>query len=122
LATEQLIQVLLNLILNAADALQGQVGGQVSVMARPTDAGVRIDVEDNGTGVPAAVADQIFEPFFTTKEVGKGTGLGLSVCQGLIAAAGGSLLLDATHAGGARFVVQLPASGAISAAPAPAHE
>jgi two-component system, NtrC family, sensor kinase len=118
LATEQLIQVLLNLILNAADALQGQAGGQVSVVARPTDAGVRIDVEDNGTGVPQAVADQIFEPFFTTKEVGKGTGLGLSVCQGLIAAAGGSLLLDATHAGGARFVVQLPASGSTSAAPA----
>jgi signal transduction histidine kinase len=122
LATEQLIQVLLNLILNAADALQGQAGGQVSVVARPTDAGVRIDVEDNGTGVPRGVADQIFEPFFTTKEVGKGTGLGLSVCQGLIAAAGGSLILDATHAGGARFVVQLPASGSIAAAPAPSNE
>lgn len=108
LASEQLIQVLLNLILNAADALQGQTGGQVAVVARAADGAVSIQVEDNGGGVPAAVADQIFEPFFSTKEVGKGTGLGLSVCQGLVAAAGGTLSLDSSYGGGARFVVQLP--------------
>jgi C4-dicarboxylate-specific signal transduction histidine kinase len=78
------------------------------VQARASDAGVQIAVEDNGAGVPGEIAEHIFEPFFTTKEVGKGTGLGLSVCQSLVAAAGGSLSLDASHTDGARFVVQLP--------------
>jgi two-component system, NtrC family, sensor kinase len=108
LGSEQLIQVVLNLILNAADALLGRTGARISLLARARDQCVEIAVEDNGEGVPSAVADHIFEPFFTTKEVGKGTGLGLSVCQSLVAAAGGSLSLDAAHAGGARFVVQLP--------------
>jgi len=108
LGTQQLIQVVLNLILNAADALQGQAGGRVSVVARSSDGGVRILVEDNGQGVPRSIADQIFEPFFTTKEVGKGTGLGLSVCQSLLAAVGGSLSLDTSYTSGARFVVHLP--------------
>jgi two-component system, NtrC family, sensor kinase len=108
LASEQLSQVLLNLILNAADALQGQPGGQVSVTARAVGDGVRVEVADNGAGIAADIADHIFEPFFTTKEVGKGTGLGLSVCQGLVAAAGGSLSLEASSPNGARFVVQLP--------------
>jgi signal transduction histidine kinase len=108
LGGEQLTQVLLNLLLNAADAVQGRSGARISVVAQRADAAVRVHVEDNGPGVPAAVAEHIFEPFFTTKEVGKGTGLGLSVCQGLVSAAGGSLSLDASYSGGARFVVNLP--------------
>jgi two-component system NtrC family sensor kinase len=116
LGSSQLTQVVLNLILNAADALQDRPAARVLVSARSSEAGVRIEVEDNGAGVPGEIAEQIFEPFFTTKEVGKGTGLGLSVCQSLVAAAGGSLSLDATFTGGARFVVQLPV-----AEPAPAR-
>jgi two-component system, NtrC family, sensor kinase len=112
LSSEQLSQVLLNLILNATDALQGRAGARIAVVAREDDGGVRIVVEDNGPGVPADVAGHIFEPFFTTKEVGKGTGLGLSVCQGLLSAAGGSLSLDVAYEHGARFVVQLPAASA----------
>jgi two-component system, NtrC family, sensor kinase len=112
LATQQLMQVLLNLILNAADALQGKARAALTVTGRATPRGVQLSVEDNGAGVPAAVADQIFEPFFTTKEVGKGTGLGLSVCQGLLAAAGGSLSLDASFKNGARFIVELPSADA----------
>jgi two-component system NtrC family sensor kinase len=111
LASERLSQVLLNLILNAGDALAGRPGARIAVVAQPSgDGGVSIQVEDNGPGVPAEVAGQIFEPFFTTKEVGKGTGLGLSVCQGLSSAAGGSLHLDTTVGSGARFVLQLPAA------------
>jgi two-component system NtrC family sensor kinase len=110
LSSEQLSQVLLNLILNASDAVQGRAGARIAVVAREGEGGVRIHVEDNGPGVPADVAGHIFEPFFTTKEVGKGTGLGLSICQGLLSAAGGSLSLDVAHAHGARFVVQLPAA------------
>lgn len=108
LGSEQLIQVVLNLILNAADALSDRPDGRVSVTATSSAEAVCIRVEDNGAGVPSEIAEHIFEPFFTTKEIGKGTGLGLSVCQGLVAAAGGSLSLDAAHTGGARFVVQLP--------------
>lgn len=108
LASEQLTQVVLNLILNAADALQGRSGARVTVRACRRESNVQIEVEDNGPGVPGEIAEHIFEPFFTTKEVGKGTGLGLSVCQSLVAAAGGSLSLDATLGTGARFVVQLP--------------
>ncbi len=108
LASEQLTQVVLNLLLNAADALQGHSGAQVTVRARRNDGNVQIEVQDNGPGVPSAMAEQIFEPFFTTKEVGKGTGLGLSVCQSLVAAAGGSLSLDTTQGAGARFIVHLP--------------
>ena len=108
LGSEQLIQVVLNLILNAADALQGRTAARVSVLASASDTSVQIAVQDNGQGVPSEIAEHIFEPFFTTKEVGKGTGLGLSVCQSLLAAAGGSLSLDGTYTGGARFVVQLP--------------
>ena len=108
LATEQLAQVVLNLILNAADALSARGSGRIAVFARRATDGVEISVEDDGPGVPAEVAEHIFEPFFTTKEVGKGTGLGLSVCQGLISAAGGTLALDGRHTTGARFVVLLP--------------
>jgi two-component system, NtrC family, sensor kinase len=111
LGTEQLSQVLLNLIFNARDALAERAGGRIAISAEAADGGVRITVEDNGDGVPGQVAEHIFEPFFTTKDVGKGTGLGLSVCQGLVSAAGGSLSLDSEHRGGARFVVQLPALG-----------
>jgi C4-dicarboxylate-specific signal transduction histidine kinase len=112
LGGSQLTQVVLNLLLNAADALQGRAGARISVQARASDAGVQIAVEDNGAGVPTEIAEHIFEPFFTTKEVGKGTGLGLSVCQSLVAAAGGSLSLDTAYSGGARFVVQLPVAEA----------
>jgi len=108
LGTEQLSQVVLNLILNAADALSPSQAGRIRVLARAAAAGVEIVVEDNGPGVPADVAEHIFEPFFTTKEVGKGTGLGLSVCQGLVSAAGGTLGLDGAYTDGARFVVFLP--------------
>jgi two-component system, NtrC family, sensor kinase len=106
LGREQLVQVLLNLILNAADACESQ--GQVTVRARPTAGGVRLEVEDDGPGVLPAVRERLFEPFVTTKEVGKGTGLGLAVCRGLVEAAGGSISLDASSERGARFVVELP--------------
>jgi two-component system, NtrC family, sensor kinase len=110
LASEQLSQVLLNLILNASDAVQGRAGARIAVVARAEPGGVCVQVEDNGAGVPADVAEHVFEPFFTTKEVGKGTGLGLSVCQSLVSAAGGALSLDPAFVNGARFAIHLPAA------------
>jgi len=119
LADEQLSQVLLNLILNASDAVQGRTGARIAVLARAEECGVRIEVEDNGAGVAPEAAEHLFEPFFTTKEVGKGTGLGLSVCQSLVSAAGGTLSVDAEFTGGARFSVQLPAADDAPARAAP---
>ena len=108
MSAEQLVQVVLNLVLNAVDALDG--GGRVSVTALPSATGVRLVVEDDGPGVAEVVRERLFEPFVTTKEVGKGTGLGLAVCRGLVEAVGGSITLDSTFRGGARFVVELPKS------------
>jgi two-component system NtrC family sensor kinase len=106
LPREQLIQVLLNLLLNAADAC-GQ-DGHVAVKAEPHEGGVRLSVEDDGPGIAPEVADRLFEPFVTTKDVGKGTGLGLAVCRGLVESAGGSITVDTTTRLGARFVIDLP--------------
>jgi signal transduction histidine kinase len=106
LGHEALMQVILNLVMNAADAVGA--GGNVQVRAARHGNGVRLSVEDDGPGVDPRVQAQLFEPFVTTKEVGKGTGLGLAVCRGLVEAAGGSITLDREHRSGARFVVELP--------------
>jgi signal transduction histidine kinase len=108
MSREHLIQVLLNLVLNAADAVGS--GGRVRVAAEPSERGVRLSVEDDGPGVDPAILARLFEPFATTKDVGKGTGLGLAVCRGLVEASGGSIVLDVAHRPGARFVVDLPRS------------
>jgi signal transduction histidine kinase len=107
LGHEPLMQVILNLVMNAADAVGP--GGNVRVSAIRLGKGVRLTVEDDGPGVDARVQAQLFEPFVTTKEIGKGTGLGLAVCRGLVEAAGGSITLDSDYGRGARFVVELPA-------------
>lgn len=112
LAQPRLVQVLLNLALNAGHAIV-VIGGQgrVTIRAHAIDgARVRIEVEDDGPGVAAEVRDRLFEPFVTTKDVGEGTGLGLAVCRGLVESAGGEIGLDAAYDGGARFYVVLPAS------------
>jgi two-component system, NtrC family, sensor kinase len=107
LGNERLMQVLLNLLLNAADA--ALVKGVVTLSAQRSAAGVRLTVEDNGPGIDPAVRERLFEPFVTTKEVGKGTGLGLAVCRGLVESARGTIQLDESYEKGARFVVELPA-------------
>jgi signal transduction histidine kinase len=101
-------QVLLNLVLNAADQLAPN-GGTVLLEAQATDQAVSVAVEDDGGGIDPAVRDRLFEPFVSTKEVGKGTGLGLAVCRGLVEAAGGHIeVVDGRK--GARFVLELPRS------------
>ena len=109
LGREQLVQILLNLVLNAADATGP--GGHIRVEATAAAAGVRLSVSDDGPGVAVEVRERLFEPFVTTKEIGKGTGLGLAVCRGLVEAIGGTIELDASVPRGARFVVELPRGG-----------
>ncbi len=109
LAGPRIVQVLLNLLLNAADAVPRE-GGRVSLRAeRVGDDRVRLTVEDNGSGIAASIRGHLFEPFATTKEPGKGTGLGLAVCRGLVESAGGTLAAEDNDEGGARFVIELPA-------------
>lgn len=103
---DRIEQVLLNLVLNAADVVP-KPGGKIFVRAEATDDRVAISIEDNGGGVAPSVRSRLFEPFVTTKDVGKGTGLGLAVCRGLVEATGGDIRVEDGHEG-ARFVVSLP--------------
>jgi signal transduction histidine kinase len=110
LSHQQIVQVVLNLVLNAVDAAPR---GQVTVRAaRTADQRVRIEVEDDGPGIAAEVRGRLFEPFVTTKPVGEGTGLGLAVCRGLVEAVGGTIALEPSPRG-ALFVVELPEEGAL---------
>jgi signal transduction histidine kinase len=112
LSPQRLTQVLLNLLLNAASALEGKPSGAprtIAIRAREEGgARVRIEVEDDGAGVAPELREKIFDPFVTTKDVGAGTGLGLAVCRGIVEGAGGKIFVDAAYERGARFVVELP--------------
>lgn len=105
---DQLHQVLVNLLVNAQQALEGADGDRrVRLRARVANGTVQLDVEDTGPGVPAPMQERIFEPFYTSKPQGVGTGLGLSVSRGIMEGHGGSLELLPSH-DGARFRLQLP--------------
>jgi two-component system, NtrC family, sensor kinase len=102
----RLTQVLVNLLLNAADAVAGN--GEVGVRARRDGESVLIEIRDSGPGVPESDRERIFDPFFTTKAPGQGTGLGLSTSLGLCETFGATLTLRASPPGrGATFVVTL---------------
>jgi len=106
----RLVQIFVNLILNAADALPAGRSEQnrIRVSTRMQGDGVVVEVADNGPGVPPAMRELVFEPFFTTKPVGEGTGLGLFVTRNLVAALGGSVAVGDAPEGGALFSVRLP--------------
>lgn len=105
-------QVVINLMLNARDAINSRdttEGGRIEIHAAASEHRVRITVQDNGGGIPSDILPQIFEPFFTTKDVSEGTGLGLSISYGIIREMRGTLSAE-NSAGGARFVIDLPLS------------
>lgn len=103
----QLQQVLMNLAINAQQAMDPD-GGTVDIATYFDDENVYISVSDTGPGISQEVAEKIFEPFFTTKSAGQGTGLGLSVTYGIIRDHHGDIRVEQSDGGGARFVVQLP--------------
>jgi signal transduction histidine kinase len=105
----RLVQVFLNVLLNAGDAMQGR--GVVRVRGRLEAGQVRLDVVDTGPGIPPEHLPRVFDPFFTTKEPGQGTGLGLAICHGILDSMGGRIEAAAAEGGGARFTVRLPRWG-----------
>jgi CheY-like chemotaxis protein len=107
IAESLLEQVLLNLVLNAGDAMPN--GGAVVVELAAAEPGVRLSVIDSGTGMTPEVVDRAFEPFFTTKPEGRGTGLGLATCYGILQRAGGRIEIDSTAGEGTRIDVYLEA-------------
>ena len=103
----QVEQVLVNLAINASDAML--TGGRLMVRAFGVGADeVALEVSDTGHGIPALIREKIFEPFFTTKAADKGTGLGLSVVHGIVVQHGGRVEVDSTEGSGATFRVLLP--------------
>lgn len=106
----RLQQVLVNIITNAADAVEGRADRRIELSARRKGGKVTISIRDHGPGVPAAVADRIFDPFFSTKGVGKGLGLGLSISYNIVKDFGGSLGVVNHPEGGALFTIELDAA------------
>ncbi|HUF47066.1 MAG TPA: ATP-binding protein [Vicinamibacterales bacterium] len=118
----QIQQILLNLIVNAEQAITG--GGRSGTLAvRSRDDGERdavvIEVQDDGPGIPLDIQPRIFDPFFTTKPVGRGTGLGLTVAYAIAAEHGGELRFASEPGQGTCFTLALPATGARVRAPEP---
>jgi two-component system NtrC family sensor kinase len=104
---QMLQQVILNLLTNALDSIEGE--GEVRVTASPASGDVEVLVQDTGCGVPPEHLAKIFDPFFTTKEVGKGTGLGLAICQGILEQHGGMIEVRSDGVGkGTTVAIRLP--------------
>ncbi|MBA3576001.1 MAG: response regulator [Sphingomonas sp.] len=123
----QLEQVIVNLAVNARDAMAGEGGGTLTIQTYavlsdqvaelgsdilPIADYSALSVADTGCGIPPNVLGKIFEPFFTTKEVGKGTGLGLSTVYGIVKQSGGFIFADSKVGEGTRFVIYLPVNRA----------
>src|SRR6267142_618985 len=122
----QIEQVLLNLFINAGDAMEGKGEGRITVTVDAPEASMaRIRVGDNGSGIPPEVVGKIFDPFFTTKPVGKGTGLGLSVSYGIVKEHKGEISVESRMGEGTTFTILIPRvqqSAEAAAAPSTAKE
>ncbi len=105
---QQMNHMLMNIILNAAQAMEGRGRLRIRTSLAPGGERVRLEVKDSGPGIPEDVLPRIFEPFFTTKEEGQGTGLGLSLVYGIVENHGGRISVNNAPGGGARFVIELP--------------
>lgn len=108
--TSQMQQVIINLIMNAAEAMQSKEGGivELTTEADASRSNLRLRVSDTGDGIPEELREKIFNPFFTTKEEGKGVGLGLAVVYGIIEAHHGDIQVDSEVGKGTTFTVTLP--------------
>ena len=107
---DQLQQVFMNLVSNAAEAMEAKGGGNLRIETQHSlrDDKLLVDFKDTGVGVPEKNLSKLFEPFFTTKKKGKGVGLGLSVAYGIIQEHGGSIYVESQAGEGTSFNVKLP--------------
>jgi len=105
---EAIVQICVNLIINALQAMNGQ--GTLTLGARSTDQVVSISIGDTGPGIPPEKRDKIFEPFYTTKPPGQGTGLGLHSVRALVQEYGGKILIQSTVGQGTTFHLEFPLS------------
>ncbi len=106
IAADQILQVLVNILINALDAIDGN--GIVTVKSRYDETKIYVDITDDGCGMDNLTIEKIFDPFFTTKEVGKGTGLGLSVSYGIVNRFGGEIKVSSKLNEGSTFTIALP--------------
>jgi two-component system NtrC family sensor kinase len=102
----RLHQVLLNLIANAVDAIEGE--GMITITTSQTPQLFLISVRDDGAGIPESIRGKIFDPFFTTKPIGQGTGLGLSISYGIVQDHRGSIEVQSEMGVGTEFIVKIP--------------
>jgi PAS domain S-box-containing protein len=116
-------QVFLNLLVNAAHAIEDghAEANEVRIRVRADDARVYVEIEDTGVGIPASVLPRIFDPFFTTKPAGVGVGLGLSICDRIVEAFGGTIAVTSRLGFGSTFRVALPIASKVSLAVAEEH-
>jgi len=103
---QELNQVFMNLLVNAAHAIEKE--GEISIVTRAREQDISVAISDTGCGIPEDVRSRIFEPFFTTKDVGKGTGLGLSISWDIVRRHGGRIEVDSQPGNGTTFTVILP--------------
>jgi two-component system NtrC family sensor kinase len=106
--SQQLGHVFMNLIINAAQSMDGEGTITITTKESASKEHVVIEIEDTGEGISSEHLEHIFEPFFTTKEEGKGTGLGLSVVYGIIENHNGSITAKSVPGRGSIFIVELP--------------
>ncbi len=107
---DQLVQVYLNILMNAVDACEGR-SGTISVVSQINNNLIEVKISDTGKGIIESDMEKIFDPFFTTKEVGKGTGLGLWVSYGIMKNFGGDIVVESREGEGSTFTVVLPLKG-----------
>jgi len=117
----ELTQVVVNLILNATQAMKTGGGSRIEVATRGEGAHVELSVSDDGPGIEPSALERIFDPFYTTKERGQGTGLGLAICQSIVKSHDGTLRARSRPGVGTTFTLLLPASRA-GASSAPSRE